>query len=131
VVRGITLVTLRWTDGEALLPADDRVYHKAADGLTRNDHFRAMLQAARARGVAPECVVSDRRRASLGDLKASRAHGWRRLPHLPATRLVDPDGAGNRPLADRAVGERGTRGRLPGDGVVRVCRSVAPDGDAE
>jgi hypothetical protein len=131
VVQGINLVTLRWTDGEALIPVDYRVYAKAKDGLTKNDHFRAMLAEAKARGFAPECVVFDRWYASLENLKAIRAHGWRWLTHLPANRLVNPDGAGNRPLADCAVGERGTRVHLQGYGFARVFRIVAPDGDTE
>jgi hypothetical protein len=40
VVAGITLLTLRWPDGEALLPVGYRVYDKATDGPTKNDPFR-------------------------------------------------------------------------------------------
>src|SRR5215216_7342558 len=43
VVRGINLLTLLWTDGERLIPVDYRLYDKARDGLTKNDHFRALL----------------------------------------------------------------------------------------
>src|SRR4051794_3207475 len=32
VAQGINLLTLLWTDGEALLPCDDRLYEKAVDG---------------------------------------------------------------------------------------------------
>src|SRR6187402_1907888 len=32
VVAGITLLTLLWTDGEALIPVDYRLYDKATDG---------------------------------------------------------------------------------------------------
>ena len=42
VVRRINLITLLWSDGEALVPTDFRVYDKPA-GLTKNDHFRDML----------------------------------------------------------------------------------------
>ena len=51
VVRGIGLVTLLWSDGEALVPCDYRLYDKDADGLTKNDHARAMLDTAKARGM--------------------------------------------------------------------------------
>ena len=53
VVKGINLITLLWTDGDRLYPCDYRLYHKAADGKTKNDHFRDLLAAARGRGFAP------------------------------------------------------------------------------
>lgn len=33
VVRGINLLTRRWTDGERLISIDYRLYNKARDGL--------------------------------------------------------------------------------------------------
>jgi hypothetical protein len=131
VVQGINLLTLLWTDGEALIPVDDRVYDKARDGLTKNDHFRAMLGEAKARGFAPECVAFDSWYASLENLKAVRGHGWRWLTQLKGNRLVNPDGAGNRPLEQCAVSERGTRVHLQGYGFVRVFRLASPNGDTE
>ena len=57
VVRGINLITLVWTDGDRDIPCDYRLYDKANDGLTKNDHFRAMLArprpAASPRGASP------------------------------------------------------------------------------
>ena len=50
MVDGINLITLVWTDGARLYPTDDRVYHKAVDQKTKNDHVRDMLAAAHARG---------------------------------------------------------------------------------
>ena len=64
VVSGINLSTLLWTDGEALVPTDFRLYDKA-DGLTKNEHFRAMLGTARARGFRPGCVCFDSWYSSL------------------------------------------------------------------
>ena len=49
VVWGINLITLVWTDGDRVVPCDYRVYDKAKDGLTKNDHFLAMLK----RGQGP------------------------------------------------------------------------------
>jgi putative transposase len=42
VVWGINLITLVWTDGDRKIPCDYRLYDKTRDGLTKNDHFRAM-----------------------------------------------------------------------------------------
>src|SRR5438270_1913607 len=69
VVRGINLITLLWTDGECLIPVDYRIYDKQHDGLTKNDHFLAMLATAQARGFAPECIVFDSWYAALTNLK--------------------------------------------------------------
>jgi putative transposase len=131
VVQGINLLTLPWTDGEALIPAGYRVYDKARDGLTTNDHFRALLGAANERGFAPECVAFDSWYASLENLKAIRAHGWRWPTQLKANRLVNPHGTGTRPLGECAIAERGTPVHLQGYGVVRVFRLASPDGGTE
>lgn len=131
VVQGINLLTLLWTDGDRLIPVDYRLYDKPGDGLTKNDHFRAMLTTAQERGFRPECVVFDGWYASLENLKAVRAAGWRWLTRLKGNRLVNPDGIGNRPLADCTIAETGTRVHRPGYGFVRVFRIVAPDGDTE
>jgi putative transposase len=40
VVQGIALMTLLWTQGQALLPCDFRVYDKPAGGQSKNQHFR-------------------------------------------------------------------------------------------
>jgi putative transposase len=131
VVRGINLLSLLRTDGDALIPCDYRPYDKAADGLSKNDHYRAMLTGAKARGFAPAVVVFDSWYASLDNLKAIRGHGWPWLTQLKANRLVNPDGGGNRPLGECAISAAGTRVHLQGYGFVLVFRIVAPDGDTE
>jgi DDE superfamily endonuclease len=131
VVRGINLLTLLWTDGEGLIPVDYRLYDKARDGLTKNDHFRALLLIAQQRGFAPACVVFDSWYASLENLKLVRSCGWRWLTRLKSNRLVNPDGTGNRPLGECAIAERGTRVHLHGYGFIRAFRIVSPDGDTE
>ena len=74
VVKGINLVTLLWSDGEALVPTDFRVYDKPA-GLKKNDHFRDMLKRANERGLKPDYVVFDSWYASLDNLKTVRGYG--------------------------------------------------------
>ena len=131
VVQGINLLTLLWTDGEALIPCDYRLYEKAVDGLSKNDHFRAMLDTAQARGLHPACVAFDSWYASLPNLKAIRGHGWRWVTQLRRNRLVNPDGTGNRPLADCPLAEGGTRVHRQGYGFILVFPIVHPDGDRE
>src|SRR4051794_3821300 len=131
VVQGINLLTLLWTDGEALLPCAYRRYEKAVDGRSKHDHFRAMLDTAKARGFAPACVVFDSWYASLANRQAMRGHGWRWATHLKANRTVNPDDPGNRPLGECAIAEAGTRVHLQGYGFILVFLIVTPDGDRE
>ena len=58
VVQGINPISLMWTDGDGRLPCDFRLYNKAADGLSKNDHFRQMIDQAKQRGFAPELVIT-------------------------------------------------------------------------
>ena len=69
-VQGINLVTLLWTDGDQHLPCDWRIYDK--DGSSKNDHFIAMMRAARDRGFRPSCVGFDGWYSSLENLKLLR-----------------------------------------------------------
>ncbi len=131
VVQGINLLTLLWTDGEALIPCDYRLYEKAVDKLSKNDHFRAMLVTAEARGFSPACVAFDSWYASLENLKALRRCGWRWVTQLKANRTVNPDGTGNRPLGDCDSSPTGTRVHLQGDGFILVFLIVLPNGDKE
>ncbi len=121
VVQGINLLTLLWSDGQALVPVDYRLYDKATDELSKNDHFQALLRAARQRGFAPRCVLFDSWYASLANLKQVRACGWPWLTRLKRNRRVNPDGQGLRPLQECALTEGGQR----------VCRFAAPDGGTE
>jgi putative transposase len=131
VVRGINLLTLLWTDGERSIPCDYRLYEKASDGLGKNAHFRALVQAAHARGFAPECVVFDSWYSGLDNLKQVRSLGWCWLTRLKGNRLVNPDGAGQRPLDTVPLAESGTRVHLKGYGFVLVFKIVATDGNIE
>jgi hypothetical protein len=131
VVQGINLLTRLWTDGEALLPGDYRRYDKGHDGLSKNGHFRALLAVAEGRGCAPACVAFDSWYASLPTLKAVRGHGWRWVTQLQKDRRVNPDGTGNRPRGDGAIGPTGTRVHRHGDGFVLVFLIVHPDGDRD
>jgi putative transposase len=131
VVQGINLRTLLWTDGDRLIPIDYRIDDKTGDGLTTNDHFRAMLATAQQRGFAPACVVFDSWYASRDNLKLVRRCGWHWLTQLKSNRLVNPDGTGNRPLSACALAETGTRVHLHGDGFIGVFLLVSPDGDKD
>jgi putative transposase len=129
VVRGINLITLVWADGDTVVPCDYRAYDKAKDGLTKDDHFLAMLGQARARGFRPSCVAFDSWYSGPEDLKAVRAHGWTFLTQLKVNRKVDLDRQGYRAVADVAIDRGGTIVHLEGFGSVRVFKVVSRDGD--
>jgi hypothetical protein len=131
VVLGINLVTLLWTDGERYIPIDYRIYNKAQDGLTKNDHFRAMLQVAYERGFRPECVCFDSWYASLANLKLVNRLFDRWLTRLEADRLVNPDKTGNRSLASVDVAASGTIVHLKGYGLIKVFKIVVTENHIE
>jgi putative transposase len=131
VVSGINLCTLLWSEVEALVPTDFRIYDAPHDGLTKNDHFRAMLQSARERGFRPRYVLFDSWYSSLDNLKAIRGHGWRWLGRLKSNRLVNPDKSGNTAIRKIEIGPEGRIVHLKAYGMVKVFRTVDKDGDAE
>jgi hypothetical protein len=125
------LLTLLWTDGEALIPCDFRVYDKPLSGHTKNDHFREMLAVAKERGFRPEYVLFDSWYTSLENLKEVRANGWLWLSQLKSNRLVNPDGEGNVPVQSLEIPAPGRQVHLRGYGFVKVFRIVSQDGDVE
>ena len=131
VVQGINLVTLLWSDGDACIPCDYRLYDKPTDGATKNDHFQAMLTTAHRRGFAPRLVAFDSWYSSLANLKLIRSCGWHWLTQLKANRHVDPDRTGNRPLGEVPIAPNGSIVHLKGYGLIKVFRIVTPDGDTE
>lgn len=131
VVDGINLQTLLWSDGERAVPCDYRIYQKAQDGLTKNDHAREMLKTAHARGFQPAYVLFDIWYSGLENLKLVRGLGWHFFTQLKASRHINPDRKGNRPVSECPLSERGTVVHLKGYGFVKVFRIVLPYVDTE
>lgn len=114
-----------------MVPTDFRVYDKPHDGLTKNDHFRAMLEAANERGFEPRYVLFDSWYSSLGNLKVIRDYGWQWLCRLKSNRLVNADRSGNTAIGEIEIPAEGRMVHLKAYGMVRVFRTVARDGGAE
>lgn len=131
VVDGINLLTLLWTDGERCIPVDYRIYDKGNDGKTNNAHFRDMLEVAYARGFEPEYVLFDTWYSARENLKAVRAYGWKWVTRLRYDRNVNPDGTGNRQVAQCPIPAEGARVHLMGYGFIRVFRIDSRQGNAE
>lgn len=132
VVRGINLISLVWTDdGQSSLPCDYRIYNKANDGLDKNDHFRAMLEAAHARGFRPSLVAFDGWYSSLDNLKQIRDYGWEWLTRLKSNRKVSPAPGHTLAVSDTDIPTTGCVLHLTGYGLVKVFRTVDTHGNAE
>ena len=128
VVRGINLITLLWTEGDRHVPCDYRVFDKAQDHLTKNDHFGQMLSTAQVRGFQPACVVFDGWYAGLDNLRLIRSFQW-----LWLTRLKDGllRAAGGGACAAGGTGEARSPGasahRHDLEGVVRAFQFAHRD----
>ncbi len=131
VVWGINLISLVWSDGDRTLPLDYRIYDRPKDGLTKNDHFRDLMAAAKRRAFHPRAVLFDSWYSSLDNLKQVRTCGWTFLTQLKANRKVDLDRQGYRAVALTPIDPAGTVVHLEGFGSIKVFRVVSRDGDVE
>jgi putative transposase len=131
VVRGINLMPLLWTDGDRHVPCDYSIFDKQRDGLTKNDHFEAVMREAHKRGFRPRCVAFDGWYASLPNLKLLHLFDWTWLTRLKENRAVNPDGTKAVSLSQVEVGANGRILHLTGYGLIRVFRLVPTDGDTE
>jgi putative transposase len=131
VVQGINLISLVWTDGTCRLPCDFRIYNKDQDALSKNDHFRAMIQKAHARGFEPGLVLFDSWYSGLDNLKLLRSLGWHWLTQLKSNRQVSIDHSGNQAISDILIPPQGCQVHLKGYGWIKVFRTVGTNGDAE
>jgi len=129
VVEGINLMSLVWTDGTATLPCAFRLYEKAQDGLSKNEHFRALIRAAQARGFVPQLVGFDSWYSGLDNLKLLRDCHWDWLTQLKSNRLVNADGTGNRPISEVLIPPHGAVVHLKGYGWIKVFKTVDPHGN--
>ena len=135
VVTGINLLTLLWTDGNAALPCDCRLYGEElkADGKpkTKNEHFQEMLTTAQNRGFSPAMVCFDSWYASIENLKLVRSFGWCFLTRLKSNRQVNPDNNGNVSVETLLPPVEGQVVHLREFGFVRLFRTAAPNGGGE
>lgn len=131
VVQGINLISMVWTDRDCRLPCDFRLYNKAQDGLTKNDHFQHMVQQAVARGFQPDLSVFDSWYSGLPNLKLLRRLGWHWLTQLKSNREVSIDRSGNRAIREVLIPPQGGLVHLKGYGWIKVFRTVGTNGDAE
>ena len=131
VVQGINLISLVWSQQGCRLPCDFRIYNKAEDGLSKNDHFQQMIKEAQQRGFHPQLVGFDSWYASLDNLKLVRQQGWDWLTQLKSNRQVSVDRSGNRAIRDILIPAPGRAVHLKGYGWIKVFKTVGTNGDFE
>lgn len=138
LVRGIDVVNLVHSDGTDFYPIDYRIYAPDADGLTKNEHFRTLLLAAKeAKQIKARTMLFDSWYASIANLKLIVHLDMFFITTLKANRLVSlRQAAGYIHLQDLAWTEQQLR-----DGVsvklkelpfrVQLFKVVATNGDIE
>ena len=131
VVQGINLITLLWTAERKRLPCDYRIYNKDKDGLTKNDHFNAMVKQAHQRGFQPEIVAFDSWYSSLANLKQIRELEWHWLTRLKSNRQVSTAPKQNQAVRDLSIPMQGREVHLKGYGFIKVFRTVDKKGNVE
>jgi len=130
-VNGINVCTLLWTDGNAMIPTDFRVYDIKTDNKTKNDHFQDMLHKAKERNFKPSFVLFDSWYASVENLKLIRKYGWHWLTRLKKNRLVNPDDTKNIQIQEIEIPPEGRIVHLKAYGFIKVFKIVPEDGDIE
>jgi hypothetical protein len=87
-VKGISLLTLYYTDNDGRhQPVNFRVYDKA-EGKTKNDYFQDMLAEVLAWGLEPAFVTGDSGYSCVSNLKRIKNHQLGLLFALESNRLV-------------------------------------------
>jgi hypothetical protein len=124
VIKGIGLISLVWTDGTSTFPIDYRMYDKDGDHLSKNDHFRAMLQTAADRGFQPNFVLFDSWYSGIENLKFIDKLGWRWFSRVKKNRMVNPDNTENQPVASLTVPDDGAAVHMKKYGFIKLFHSV-------
>lgn len=130
LVNGICIVNLLWTNGEEYIPVDYCLYQKEKDDLTKNDHFRNMLDTAEKRGFSPLYILMDSWYSSVENLKYIVRKNWHFMCNLKSNRLVSVEQGTYLSIADLALADRQVRQVwLKEFGPILVCKLVATNGD--
>ena len=118
-----------------VVPLNFRVYdvNVDEDGVhhTKNDHLRAMLDAAQKRGLQPTYVAFDSWYAGLENLKHIRSLGFAFLTRLKSNRRVNPDQSGQVEIKTLAAPPQGVVVQLKAFGLVRVFQKPDAKGEVE
>lgn len=130
LVNGICLVNLLWTKGEEFVPVDYRIYQKANDDKTKNDHFQDMLRKAKKRDFKPLYVLMDSWYSGVDNLKLiSKKLRWNFICSLKSNRKVSLTKGLYVSVSDLSLANEQVRKVwLKEYGYVLVCKIVDKDG---
>ncbi|QQS15388.1 MAG: transposase [Candidatus Moraniibacteriota bacterium] len=130
LIDGICLVNFLWTSGEEYVPVDYRVYRREDDGLTKNDHFKNMLDVAKKRGFSPRYILTDSWYSGLDNLKHVRDKEWHFITMLKSNRQVSPSYGTTLAIQDLELADKQVRQVwLRGFGSILVCALIDKNGD--
>lgn len=120
VMPGISMVNAVYCQDENFIPVDFRVYHKAEDNKTKNEHLREMLISVVRRGIKVTTVSVDTWYSSLDNLKHMRDLdlGW--VAGLHRNRRVNK----KTKLEELNVPDSGLKVHLQGYGWIMVYKLV-------
>ncbi len=130
VVKGISLQSLVWTDGDSIIPVDCRVLDKS-ENKTKNDLFAELMTKAFERGFRVEYVAFDSWYSSLENLKLLRYNNQNWFSRFKSNRLVDPNRTGNRAICEVEIPKSGREVHLKGYGMIKIFKTVSKNGDEE
>ncbi len=127
VVKGVNLITLYYTDPQdRSLPVNYRVYDPA-DGKTKNDYFREMLEEVLAWGLRPRFVTGDCWYSGGDNLKRVRNHQTGFLFAVESNRLVSTARGTWTQVGRLDIPGEGLRVWLRGFGEVKLFRTWLKD----
>ena len=129
-VKGLCLVTLLHTDAKGFCcPVNFRVVDKA-EGKTKNEHFRDMVEEVLAWGLRPVVVTADSWFSGVENLKFLKDQGLGFLIALERNRVVSEQPHDYVPVSEVDLPAKGKALHLRGFGFVSVFRTVDKHGTA-
>ena len=129
-VKGLCLVTLLHTDAKGFsCPVNFRLVDKA-QGKTKNEHFRDMVEEVLAWGLRPATVTADSWFSGVENLKFLKEQGLGFLIALERNRVVSEAAHDYKPVCELDLPEKGKVVHLRKVGFVTLFRTVDKHGTA-
>ncbi len=127
-IKGINLITLYYTDGKGhSFPVNYRVYNQA-DGKTKNDYLREMVEEVIQWGIQPLNITTDAWYSSRKNLKFFRNKGLEFLVGIAKNRLVKVEGGQYVRVENLEIPEEGKIVTLKQFGLVKVFKRTFRNG---
>ena len=123
-VKGLNIITLYYTDIHGCsVPVNYRVVNKA-EGRTKNEYFREMLEELLCWGLCPAVITGDSWYSSGDNLKRIKDHQLGVVMGIERNRLVSVEKGTWRHVESLEIPQDGLMVYLKGFGRVKVFRTV-------